>query len=75
MIKAQVLLTRNPDTSPNIVLSDGDSIMDVIGQPAVNIPTNPNLAVWELWTEDISPYETQNVVILSEEEILDEEPA
>ena len=72
MIKAQVLLTRNVDTSPAITLSPSDSIMDVTAQPAENIPTAPDLVIWELWTEDLTPYLSQDIFILSSVEIIDE---
>lgn len=73
MIKAQVLLTRNPDTSPVIALSAKDSIMDVTGQPAENIPTNPDLVVWELWTQDLVPYEKQSGIIILSSKTIDDE--
>jgi len=72
MIKAQVLLSRNEDTSPFVVLSVGDSISDVTGQPAENIPTDPDLVIWELLTEDLTQYEAQDVFILSSVKIIDE---
>lgn len=71
-IKAQILLTRNEDTSPLISLTPSDSIMDVTGQPVENIPTDPDLVIWELWTEDLTPYLLQDIFILSSVEIIDE---
>jgi len=73
MIKAQVLLSRNADTSPAILLSVGDSISDVTGQPAENIPTDPDLVVWELWTDNLTPYETQDIIILSSVDVVEDE--
>jgi hypothetical protein len=74
MIKARILISRNPDRSPALIISAGDSIMDVTGQPAEAIPTDPNLEIWELWTEDLGPYEVQDLVILSSEEVDNETP-
>jgi len=65
MIKAQVLLTRNADASPAVIISNYDSVMDVTGQLHENIPTNPDLVIRELWTEDLTAYGVQDIFVLS----------
>ena len=58
--------------TPNIIpLADGESRTDITGQQAV--PTDPNIVVWEIYTEDLPRYEADaNIYILSSEVVPDE---
>ncbi len=75
MIKAQVLLSWEKTAEGNepvIAVQPNDSAMDVTGQQSL-IPS-PNIVVWELWVEDIVPYEADsNIEILWWEKIIEEE--
>ena len=76
MIKAQVLTNwKNTagTNSPALTLQTGDSAMDVTGQQ--NVMPSPNAVIWEIWTDDITPYEADSdLTILWTEVIPDESP-
>ncbi len=84
MIKAQVLLSwENVDggDEPVIALLKSSSVMDRTGQPNERIIPDPNLTLWELWTDDLTPYESDtgihivsSVTIDEEGEITDNQP-
>ncbi len=61
MLKAQILLSWKKTiegNEPVITLQPGDSAMDVTGQLAEKVIPDPNLTLWELWTDDLTPYES-----------------
>lgn len=76
MIKAQVLLSWEDTVEgkePVLNLRRESSVMDRTGQPNENIIPDPNLVLWELWTEDLTLYELDTDIHIISSVTIDDE--